>query len=126
MTRTILVVTHGGVGDELVALARDLLGPDPRLESMSVSARDSLESLSEKMRKWAGRIPKNARGWVLTDLKNSSATVSALALGKKYPVDCLCGVNLPMLLKSLSPSDVTLDDLLSAGRSGIDIVGRSK
>lgn len=122
MNRHILVVTHGGVATELAALAREFLGNDQPLESISVSAGDSLDTLSAKMQKWAARIPKGAAGWVMTDLKNSSATVSALALSKKYPIKCLCGVNLPMLLKALSPSDVTVDDVISAGRSGIAIV----
>ena len=78
------------------------------------------------MQKWASRIPRGDFGWVMTDLKNSSATVSALALSKKYPVHCACGVNLQMLLKALSPSDVTLEDAVSSGRAGIDVVGGSK
>ena len=126
MNRVILVVTHGGVGDELVALVRELLGDIPGLESLSVSARDSLETLSGKMQKWAERIPAGRRGLVLTDLKNSSATVSALDLAKTYPIDCVCGVNLPLVLKSLSPANVNLADLISAGRGGIDVVGKPK
>lgn len=125
MNRSILVITHGGVGAELVALARELLGAVPHLESMSVSATDSLDSLSAKMRKWAGRLPRGMNGLILTDLKNSSATVSALALAKTFPVECVCGVNLPVLLKALSPSDISLNDIVSAGRAGIDVVGKS-
>lgn len=126
MNRAILVVTHGGVADELVSLARDLLGPIDGLESLSVSTKDSLETLSAKMEKWAGRTPQNIQRLVLTDLKNSSATVAALSIAKKFPLDCVCGVNLPLLLKSLSPSEISLNDLTSAGRAGIDVVFKSK
>lgn len=126
MNRPVLVVTHGGVGAEMVALARALLGDFDGLESISLSQADSLDTLSAKMQKWAARLDPKTRGIILTDLKNSSATVCALALAKKYPVDCLCGLNLPMLLKSLSPSAPTLSDIVNAGRDGIDKVGRSK
>ena len=122
----VLVVTHGGAGAELAALAKELLGPTPDLVSISVTSRDSLETLAAKMEKWAGHTHAETRRIVLTDLKNSSATVAALALAKKYPLDCLCGVNLPLLLKAISQSDVALSDILSAGRAGIDIVCKSK
>ncbi|OGH55922.1 MAG: hypothetical protein A3G34_05295 [Candidatus Lindowbacteria bacterium RIFCSPLOWO2_12_FULL_62_27] len=124
--RAVLVVTHGGVGGELVAVARELLGDIPHLAAVSVTARDSMEEVSAKIEKWALKIPAGARAVILTDLKNSSATVSALTLSKKYPLDCLCGVNLPLLLKALSPSDAGLPDLVAAGRTGIDVVGKSK
>ena len=124
MPRRILVVTHGGVAPELVAIARDLLGNLPALESLSVTSADSLETLSASMSKWAGRLPQRSRGLILTDLRNSSATVAALSLAKKFPVDCVCGVNLPLLLKALSSSEPPLDELIEVGRSGVDVVGR--
>ncbi len=126
MNRSILVVTHGGVGNELITLAQELLGHVEHLESISVSARDSLDSLSAKIQSWAARIPGGSRGLVLTDLKNSSATVSTLTMAKKYPIDCVCGVNLPVLLKALSPSETTLDAIVAAGRAGIDVVAKPK
>lgn len=126
MSRFILVATHGGVGNELAALARELMGHVEHLESISVSARDSLDSLSAKIQKWAARIPAGSRGLVLTDLKNSSATVAALALARTHPIDCVCGVNLPVILKALSHSDTPLDAIVSAGRAGIDVVGKPK
>lgn len=121
--RDILVVTHGGVADELVAIARDLLGSAPGLDSISVASKDSLDTLFGKIQKWAKKIPKGARGVILTDLKNSSATVAALSLAKSHPIDCVCGVNLPMLLRALSPSVRTVEEIMEAGRAGIDRVG---
>lgn len=124
MTRRILVATHGGVAQELAAIAQELLGTMPSLESVSVSSGDSLETLTAKMSKWAARVPAGQRGLVLTDLRNSSATVAALALTKKHAIDCISGVNLPMLLKALSPSEASLEDIVSVGRTGVEVVSR--
>lgn len=124
-SRSILVVTHGGVCDELVAIARELLGPIDRLESIAISTRDSLDTLTRRIQKWAERLPHGVRGLILTDLKNSSATVAALSLAKTFPIDCVCGVNLPVLLKALSP-DSPIESVVQAGRAGIDVVGKLK
>ncbi len=126
MNPKILLVTHGGVGSELVALAQNLLGHLPHLDSISVTATDSLDTLTAKMQKWASRLDPGRRGLILTDLKNSSATLSALTLAKSHPIDCLCGVNLPLLLKALSPSETRLADMVAAGRAGIDVISKSK
>lgn len=124
LRRPILVVTHGRVGEELAALAGELLGNLPDLASLAISSRDSLQNISARIQKWAAQIPPECRGLILTDLKNSSASVCALALAKKYPLDCVCGVNLPLLLKALSPNAVKMEDILSAGREGIGMVGK--
>ncbi|MBI4179640.1 hypothetical protein HY522_09500 [bacterium] len=122
MKRRVLVVTHGRVGEELVAIARDLLGEVKDLDALHIDSNDSMQAISSRMQKWAARIESGDRGLVLTDLKNSSATVSALALSKKYPLDCVCGVNLPLLLKALSASVPGVPEILDAGRRGIDAV----
>lgn len=120
--RPVLVVTHGRVGEELVALARELLGALPELESLPITSRDSLDHVSGKMQNWADRLPSGSRGLILTDLKNSSASVCALGLAKNYSVDCICGVNLPLLLKSISPGGAAPEEILAAGRQGIGVM----
>lgn len=102
----ILVVTHGPLGKALVETAQLILGNSPHVAAFGLYHGDSIEQLQEVIR--AQIQEKNGENGVLvlTDLFGGSpCNQTALvmkALDGVAKVECLAGVNLPLLIEALA------------------------
>jgi mannose/fructose-specific phosphotransferase system component IIA len=94
-----ILVTHGKVGEALVAAAEAIVGPLAGVDVLSNDglSRDSLvAALRERMARFGPR-----GGVVLVDIAGGSCAQAALAVAAREapgPCPVLTGVNLPMLL----------------------------
>lgn len=121
----ILLVTHEGVGDALLATATRLLGSLPlRVEALAVPFDADLDALLPAASAALRRVDAGDGVLVLTDLYGASP--SNLAARVAYlgtPVRRVSGLGLPMLLRALNYGDQPLDELArtaaAGGRNGV-------
>ena len=94
-----VLVTHGAVGDALLAAAEKILGP---LEGVTVLSNDGLskDSLTQAVRECVKEFGPDG-GVLFVDVAGGSCAQAALlgaAREAAGPIPVLSGVNLPMLL----------------------------
>ena len=122
-----ILVTHGGLGRELVRTAETILGPQANVECVSNSGA-SLEGLSEWVRKL---IEDREAGpvYLFVDLRGGSCGHVCQEVRRMRPDTAVfTGVNLPMLLEFFHYRDRVSDAelrsrLMAKGRDGIQCLG---
>lgn len=128
-----LVVTHGGIGLELVGVVEQIMGPVPGLRALSNRGK-SAQDITEAIRSWlaepAPGVPGEAGKSLLfiDDYGGSCATASQLASGPDPDVAIISGVNLAMLLGYVTWRETTefkalVRRLVDKGREAIAQVG---
>ena len=120
----IIVITHGRIGEELIAAAQHTFGcPVSRLEAFAVSSKDSAEQLETLLRQRIVALDDGDGVLLLTDIYGATPANVAARTVVSGRVEMVGGVNLPMLLRALNYRTLPLQDLvnkaLSGGLSGI-------
>jgi PTS system mannose-specific IIA component len=99
----IVVVTHGGLGRELVHTVQIIVGTQPAFFSVCLEEHEGIEDLKRKLLAVLPApeaVPEGAL--VLVDMFGGTPSNVTLALSQSYPLRVLTGVNLPMLLEALT------------------------
>lgn len=120
----ILLITHEDLGESLIRCATHVLGSHPpRLIHINVSVKDVPELVVDKARKLIDEIDSGDGVLVLTDIYGATPSNIACQLIVPGKVDCLSGVNLPMLVRALTYRDnnlnIVIDKALSGGSDGV-------
>jgi len=99
----IVVVTHAGLAVELLRASETILGSLEAVAAVSVERDRSIEAVKEELHQVVSHNGADGEGvLILTDLFGGTPTnISAEFLGTGR-VEILTGVNLPMLIKSVS------------------------
>lgn len=121
-----LLITHGGIGEELVRVAELILGPQEGLEAATNEGR-SAEALTELVATWLGRESGPAVV-MIDDYGGSCATAAQLASGESADCFILGGVNLAMVLGFLtwresSEPEELVQRIVNKGREAIVRLG---
>jgi mannose PTS system EIIA component len=121
----ILLVTHGHIGEELIAAAQHTFGcPPVRLEAFPVSSKDAAEQLEPALRARITALDDGEGVLLLTDIYGATPANVGARTVVPGRVEMVGGVNLPMLLRALNYRSLPLQDLvnkaLSGGLRGID------
>ena len=99
------------------------------LEVLPVTPGCDLEDLGRETLAAIGRLNRGGGVLVLTDLYGSTPSNIANRLAELDYVRVVAGLNLPMLIRVLNYSALTLDELMekavSGGRDGIIACGRN-
>lgn len=99
----IVVVTHAGLSRELLQAAELILGPLEKVDAVSIDRDMSVDMAKDQLKQAMINVGCAGEGvLILTDFFGGTPTnISAefLAPGK---VEILAGVNLPMVIKSVS------------------------
>ena len=119
MTVAILTVTHGKVGDELLATAESMLGVLPlTCKTLTVSDTCSPEKLLGKAEKLCSELNNGDGILVLTDIFGSTPSNICNKLSTTLNVRVLAGLNLPMLIRVMNYSNLDLHKLVEKALSG--------
>lgn len=118
----LLLVTHGDLAKALLNSAALIMGEAPLIESHGLYHGDDVDELKEKVKETILRLDTQSEGdgvLVLTDLfggSPSNATArSFYELGADAKVECVTGVNLPMLLEAAtSAAYMSLEEIKDA------------
>ncbi len=124
MAVSILTVTHGKVGHELLAVAKSMLGILPiTCKTLSVSDTSKPDEIFDKARKLCTELDEGDGVLVLTDIFGSTPSNVCNKLGEIAHVRVLAGLNLPMLIRVMNYPNLDLPKLaakaLSGARDGI-------
>jgi PTS system mannose-specific IIA component len=127
----LLVVTHGGLAEELVAATRRIVGEVERLEAVSIDWNDDPDDAARRIREGIRRVrgTEGAGVLILTDMFGGTPTNLALSMLEPGLVENVSGVNLPMLIKFMSlRAEADLASAATAiaeqGRESIQVASR--
>jgi PTS system mannose-specific IIA component len=123
----IVLVSHGDLGDALIQATEMITGPIEHLFSVSLLPDESPEGFEKKLATTLREI-EGQETLVLIDLLGGTPYNVAARYVLKGNVECVTGVNLPMLLELVTSRDnVSLPELAGVvaqvGREAIKNLG---
>ncbi len=126
MAVSILTITHGNVGKELLATAESMLGNLPlKCNSLSVSNTCNPDELINKAKLMCNKSNDGDGVLVLTDIFGSTPSniCNKLKSDCEADIHIIAGLNLPMLIRALNYPELNLNMIvekaLSGGHDGI-------
>jgi len=125
----LLVLTHGGLAEELVGSLHTIVEGVHGVEAVSIGWDDDVEAATRNIEAAIGRLDSGAGVLVLTDMFGGTPTNLALALHEEGRVEIVTGVNMPMLIKFSTLGDgLTLEQaasrLAEQGREAIHVASQ--
>jgi mannose PTS system EIIA component len=121
-----LVVTHGHLGQELVAAAEMIVGDISHIQAVSIGWHDDVNDARKDIERRIAEVESGSGVLILTDMFGGTPSNIALSFHDPGKVDVLTGVNLPMIIKIAGQKEGdALDSLARAvrdqGRSSISM-----
>jgi PTS system mannose-specific IIA component len=96
----LVLVTHGGSGACLLGAAEEIVGPLAASASVAVVVGEEYPDVVRRVAQACDSVDAGAGILILVDVHGSSEFQACLAmLDGTRPMEILCGVNLPMLIK---------------------------
>ena len=121
MTVSILTITHGDVGKELVATAKTMLSKLPlKCETLSVANNCDPEKVLLEAHSLCKKIDSGDGVLVLTDIYGSTPSniCNKLSNNSDIMVHVIAGLNLPMLIRAMNYPKLNLKKLADKALSG--------
>ncbi len=109
----IVVITHGGVAEELVNAARNIVGEIPAIAAVSIGWSDDPAAANAAIERGLAEVGGTAL--VLTDMFGGTPTNLSLPFLSEH-VEIVTGVNLPMLIKACALREGRLPESARAVR----------
>jgi len=98
----LVLVTHGRLADELKAALEHVVGPQTRVEAVSIGPDDDVERRRQDILEAVGRVEDGTGVIILTDMFGGTPSNLAISVMEGGNVEVIAGVNLPMLVKLAS------------------------
>ena len=96
----VVVVTHGGSGECLLAAAAGIVGELATSLAVGVSMAEDFDNILRRVGRACDEVDSGLGVVLLVDVHGSSPFQACLAMmDGTRPAEIVCGVNLPMLLK---------------------------
>jgi len=115
----ILVITHGMLGESLIHCASHVLNKrPPRLKQLGVMAQDDPLLLLPQARALVKELDSGDGVLILTDMFGGSPSNIAQKLIVPGKVEAVSGVSLPMLIRSLTYRERSLQTIVTKAVSG--------
>jgi PTS system ascorbate-specific IIA component len=114
----VLVITHGAIGDALLASAAQILGAPAQAAALGVARSDDPDAVLERARALAARLDTGEGLLVLTDMFGATPCNVASRLLADGRVEGVSGVSLPMLVRVLSGRQGSLASAVKRALSG--------
>jgi mannose PTS system EIIA component len=124
----ILIVTHGSIGESLLASAKQILDGEPPLTAtLGVSRNDDPEDLILRVKRLLKQLDTGDGVLVLTDIFGATPGNVIARLLEDGRVEGVSGLSLPMLLRVLTSRDGSpnlslreaVERALSGGTEGV-------
>jgi len=120
----ILLITHEDLGESLIRCATHVLGNNQsQLIHINVSIQDDPEQVINKARGFIKEIDSGNGVLILSDIYGATPSNIACKLIVPGKVDCISGVNLPMLVRALTyrqkPLSIVIEKVLSGGKDSV-------
>lgn len=119
MAVSILTITHGKIGHELLATAESMLGLLPMAcKALSMSDTGAPEGLLDKAKRLCVELDEGDGILALTDIFGSTPSNVCNRLSEVAHVHVLAGLNLPMLIRIMNYPHLSLPQLVKKATSG--------
>lgn len=120
----ILIISHGNLGDSLIHCANHVMGERPQhLLHLDVTIKDDPDATLSQALGLVQQLECGDGVLVLSDICGATPCNIASRLSNPSRVECLAGVNLPMLVRALTyrnePLAVVVEKALSGGKEGV-------
>ena len=124
----ILIISHGDLGGSLIHCANHVMGEKSQyLAHLSVTIRDDPDVVVPKAQELVKELDRGEGVLVLSDICGATPCNIASRLISPGKVECLAGVNLPMLVRALTYRNESLlvagEKALAGGREGVMRLG---
>ena len=115
----ILLITHGDLGKSLIECATHVLGDQPVfLESLSIENDCEHEIMFKQISERINLLDQGDGVLVLTDIFGATPCNIITKIIKPGKVNAIAGVNLPMLIRSISYRHESFDALIAKAIQG--------
>jgi PTS system mannose-specific IIA component len=115
----VLVISHGAIGETLLASAEQILGArQPQAAALGVSRSDDPDQVLARARQLAAQLDAGDGVLVLTDMFGATPCNVASRLLADGRVEGVSGVSLPMLVRVLSGRNGSLPAAVQRALSG--------
>ena len=115
----ILIISHGNLGDSLIHCARHVMGGNPpQLTHLAVTVQDDPETITTQALVLMEQLDSGDGVLMLSDICGATPCNIASRLVKPGKVECLAGVNLPMLVRALTYRNEPLAAMMEKALSG--------
>lgn len=98
----IIVVTHGALGTELIAVAEHVVGRQQALITIPIGPEDDIERRRNEIIAKVAEVDDGAGVAILTDMFGGTPSNLAISVMQPGKVEVIAGVNVPMLIKLIS------------------------
>jgi len=99
-----LVVTHGQLGQELVAVAQTIVGEISHIVAVSIGWNDDVEESKKRIEEAVQEVNQGKGVIILTDMFGGTPSNLTLPLLQRNELEIITGVNLPMVIKLANQS----------------------
>ena len=114
----VLIISHGAIGEALLASAAQILGAPAQAAALGVARSDDPEAVLERARALAARLDSGEGLLVLTDMFGATPCNIAARLLADGRVEGVSGVSLPMLVRVLAGRNGSLPAAVQRALSG--------
>ena len=116
----VLLLTHDGIGQSMIAATRGVVGPmSLRVASLAFNNGDDVDAFQGSAGRALVDLDSGEGVLVLTDLYGATpSNVGARLASLGVPIRRVSGVNLPMLLRVLNYAELPLEELVLVAASG--------
>ena len=110
---SILIITHGGFGKEIIKSMEMIMGKQDDVYFLGLYPEEDPAVFSEKVREKIIELNKNGEVLVMVDVFGGTPSNASASNMKDLKFECVTGVSLPMLIEvALNRSRSTLDELV--------------
>ncbi len=116
----IVIVTHGGLGREFLAVAEHVVGAQKALVAISIGPEDDIERRREEILSRVAEVDSGGGVAVLTDMFGGTPSNLAISVMVPGKVEVVAGINVPMLIKLISVRGTMnlMDAVMTAQEAG--------
>lgn len=125
----LVFVTHGRLAEEFRAALEHVVGPQDKLETVSIGPDDDMELRRKDILETITRVDDKDGVILLTDMFGGTPSNLAISIMDHSRIEVIAGINLPMLIKLATiRGEANLEDAVlaaqDAGRKYISIASQ--
>ena len=125
----LVIVAHGRLAAEFRLALEHVVGPQDRVETVSIAPDDNVENRRKDIVEAIARVNGGSGVIILTDMFGGTPSNLAISALENGHIEVLAGVNLPMLIKlarvrSETPLKKAVELAQEAGRKYISVASQ--
>ena len=116
----LVFVTHGRLAEEFRSALEHVVGPQEKLETISIGPDDDMEQRRKDILEAISNVSGKDGVILLTDMFGGTPSNLAISIMENANVEVIAGINLPMLIKlaSIRQESAIEEAVLSAQEAG--------